>query len=534
MKLRRVFWDIYGLIRISSHRFRREGLDVSCVPFKSIPGLYRNILHQRGISELCVDWIWEATIPSDDFYLEPELSCCESEFRSRRKKGRWSINKHADFSSQLRFFERDIVEVLEVGLPYEQSEYLVTLARFLVGQASSSPSLDSRYRIMKMINDLAQRLSERCEYRHHSFNNHLLNNLRALTWANFLNLSVRQFERSSGLYFLYLEKLLDDQSWLAEGSSNYHLLVTVWTLEMASLLCPESQTLVENTCTRMIEHCNEFIINDSEMVLKGDVCPDMTVEMVLRDFKKLSVHLQIGNKFREPKAFNASSEYISLNHGAKRVICSLLPASRGQKPHHGHMDSRHIDFIQNGRPVIINSGRHCYSGDCNIQHFQRSKSSHNGLHYADEIQPKLRRAGYWLPSFLNGESKVRVVDDTCVCISEVGLGVNRSEFSREIKFLANGVLEVFDDLHNTGAPFENASLFYIFDPSLKLSKLADHVITYSSDHVSGTIEVVGAVERISIQETTAVTKNYGHIMQAPVLEILIRSLSTQQVKLVFK
>lgn len=536
MNFRRFLWDIYGLLRISSHRFLSEGLDVSCQSFESIPGDYKNTLRQRTISELSLDGIWEATIPSDNFHLEPNFDCCKSEFKSRRLKGRWSIKKHADFSSQVKFFERDIEDVLNDGLPYEQSEYLVTLSRFFIGEYSKSASFNCRERVMKMINDLAQSLSKRCEYRNYSFNNHLLNNLRALTWANFLNMNNKEFERSSGLYFLYLEKLLDDQGWLAEGSSSYHLLVTVWTLEMASLLCPESQAIVENTCIKMVEHCDVFIINDTEMILKGDVCPDMTVKMVLKDFKKLSGNLRIRNrnKSRNSKYANISSEYIAFKHEDKRVIFSLLPSSRGQKPHHGHMDSRHIDFIQNGHPVIINSGRHCYSGECDIQDFQRSASSHNGLHYADLWQPKFRRAGYWLPSFLNGESKVNLINDTCVRISEFGLGANRREFSREIRFLANGVLEVCDDLFNTSSNIKNAFLSYIFNPSLQLSKLDDNSIRYSSDDISGTIEVLGVVKSISIQETTTVSKNYGHKIQAPVLKISIGSFSKQQVKLVFK
>lgn len=534
MNFSRVFWDIYGLIRMSSHRFLREGLDVSCLPFERIPGYYTKILCQRRITELHTDGIWETTIPTENFYLEPEFRCCESELRSRRLKGRWSIKKQANIASQVEFFERDIIEVLEDGLPYEQSEYLVTLSRFLVGKSSNTANSDSRERVMKMINDLAYCLYQKCEYRRFSFNNHLLNNLRALTWANFLNENSENFEKSSGLYFFYLEKLLDDQCWLAEGSSSYHLLVTVWTLEIVSLLSTKSQLMVENICAKMVEHCDVFIINDNEMVLKGDVCPDMTVEMVLKDFNRLSEHLRIRSRKSEPENSNASTEYITLKHGDKRVICSLLPSSRGQRPHHGHMDSRHIDLIQNGYPVVINSGRHCYSSDCDLQDLQRSIFHHNGLHNANHVQPIFRRSGYWLPSFLNGENKVRIIDDNCIHISEAGLGTNRSEFNRKIRFLANGTLEVCDDLNNLGSHKDGALLFYIFDPSLKISKLATNSIAYSSNNVSGTIEVVGAFKRISFQETTIISKNYGHTIQAPVLKILIGSLGKQQLKLVFK
>ena len=110
MNFSRVFWDIYGLIRMSSHRFLREGLDVSCLPFERIPGYYTKILCQRRITELHTDGIWETTIPTENFYLEPEFRCCESELRSRRLKGRWSIKKQANIASQVEFFERDIID----------------------------------------------------------------------------------------------------------------------------------------------------------------------------------------------------------------------------------------------------------------------------------------------------------------------------------------------------------------------------------------------------------------------------------------
>lgn len=534
MNISRIIWDGYALFRIISHRFLNEGLDVACTPYAKIPGNINGTFGRQKELAPCLSKIWEFTIPSESFYSAPNLSCCQVEYGSRRRKGRWSINNNLDISSQIFIFEQDSKQVISKGHPYEQSEFIATLARYFIGNPEITSIPENKVRVLKMINDLSQGLSSRCEYRYYSFNNHLLNNLRALTWSNYINAKDQEFEKTCGLYFHYLEVLLDDTGWLKEGSSSYHCLVTVWTLEMAHLLCFESRQRYKKLIRNMLAHCDNFTINNTHLVRKGDICPDMTTGMVLRDLSLLRQDVFEASNTRPLKSISYSSEYLSIVHQDKQVICSILPSDRGQRPHHGHMDSRHIDFVKHGQLVIVNSGRHCYSSACDHQVFQRSTASHNGLVLKNRFLPRLRRAGYWMYSFLSGESEAKILSDKTLIINEKGLGLDKLGLSRQIMFTSDGNLEITDTIEKLSARTVEANLFYIFDTSIELNRSSDHSISYKSSNCSGEIDIFGDVQDISIDGKTVVSKDYGDLEEASVLKIVMQPSFHKSVKLVIR
>jgi len=531
MKLSYFLLDIYSLFRIVSHRFLKTGLDVSCVPFSEIPGNIAITTRPLEKSKLSLSNLWEATIPSEEFFVDPISQCCQPEFISRKSKGRWSIKPSLDIESQITVFEQDSHRVASNGLPYEQSEYIATLSRLIIGNSMIAGIPDGEARVMAIINRLSHSLSLQCEYRYFSYNNHLLNNLRALTWAHYLNEESEKFERSSGLYFYYLDKLLDDSGWLTEGSSSYHVLVTVWTLEMVHILHPDSRQHVFVTLYKMIEHCDVFITEANKLIIKGDICPDMTTDMIIRDFNVLVANFRDKSDNRGSNLISQSSEYISLSRDKKKVVCSILPSERGQRPHHGHMDSRHLDYVIGGIPLIINAGRHCYSGICELQAFQRSAACHNGAFSFEKFLPRLRSEGYWLPSFLNGKDEIRIYSDSCFLIADASNGAKRLATSRVINFNTEGALEVTDSFDKPVRGKKPVSFLYIFDPAFKLSKFCEQSISYASDQISGTIDIEGKLDKLIITVDEIVSKNYGHIEKAFVVELVINPMREQKIKL---
>lgn len=534
MKLVYFLLDVYALFRIISHRFLKSGLDVSCVPFSEIPGGLEIALRPLEKSQLAFANFWQATIPSESFFLDPIAQCCQPEFDSRKSKGRWSIKSGLDIEAQIGAFERDSHRVISNGLPYEQSEFISTLSRLIVDNSMLAGVPDGEARVMTIINRLSQSLSLQCEYRYFSYNNHLLNNLRALTWAHYLSEESEKFERSSGLYFYYLNKLLDDSGWLAEGSSSYHVLVTVWTLEMVHILNLESRQHVLATLNKMISHCDVFITKTQTLIIKGDICPDMTTGMIIRDFNVLVANFRQKSDIKGFNSISHSSEYISFARKEKQVICSILPSVRGQRPHHGHIDSRHLDYVIDGNPIIINAGRHCYSGICDIQPFQRSASCHNGPSFTGKFQPRLRSVGYWLPSFLNRNDKIKINSDSGFIIFGESNRAKRLTTSREIYFNAEDALEITDCFDNPGRGTKAVKFYYIFDPAFKLARLSERSFSYSSKQISGIIDVQGKIDKLIIKVDEIVSKDYGSIEKAFVLEMVIRPMKEQQIKLLIR
>lgn len=235
------------------------------------------------------------------------------------------------------------------------------------------------------------------EYRDQHFNNHILNNARALYIGGSL-LQLSQFAKlGQELFKHHVPQMINETGELLEGSSHYQLLLTrtfvevLWAayvtadLEFVKYLEPVVQAMA-NCCLYLNVESMELLDNSFPRI--GDVSPDCPILW----FYPIPPHDQKGENWwglwnsdelqslfkiapDECKEFPTQWRWITNADSGFRAFAPI-PRHQGYPDSHGHLDFGSFLLYDRETPLLVDRGRSSYTRD-SLSLYGKSAEAHN-------------------------------------------------------------------------------------------------------------------------------------------------------------
>lgn len=233
--------------------------------------------------------------------------------------------------------------------------------------------------LVEHLNHIAHHL----EYYGEAFNNHILNDARALYFGGRLLQLPKLAGLGRKLFQRHMPELIDQQGVVREGSAHYQLLLTrtlvevLWIAQMTS--DQEFANHLELIVPSMVNQClclgslnGEF---DESFPRVGDVSPDFPVSWFYPDpshSKKLGnwwglwelpVVLPAMNSQARHNCFEATeSEWkvLSDSEGAYQALAYVSRSTESYPPSHGHLDFGSFLLYDSDGPLLVDRGRYSY------------------------------------------------------------------------------------------------------------------------------------------------------------------------------
>jgi hypothetical protein len=349
--------------------------------------------------------------------------------------------------------------------------------------------------------------------------NHLLNNARGLVIAGAILDCDDTMVVGSLVARDAIQRVIDREGSLNEGSSHYQFVVTRWLLEMIIAKAGFRDGEVEEWISHaraMLAVCEFLIVQDGRhrpsIPLIGDVSPDSVPDWLvylpwsspsrairrpqlpepphIRGWSSLSLEggalLSMepieGAGVRDTRsATSRRDDWVRLKKGAFDFITREGGYNGSQRTGHFHEDAGSFALFYEGVPLIVDPGRHSYvdsSAHCSGKSFLAHNSvSVNNL-------PACIEGDYWLASgFRSTSCGIRRIGDG---LAEEGIRIHidgyrrlRSQVSHvRTATITNGGLVLADRLSGTGGYVATARLH--FSPAIEVSWLDERSVRLGS------------------------------------------------------
>jgi len=293
--------------------------------------------------------------------------------------------------------------------------------------------------------------------------------------------------RAYDLFFLEANEIIDQDGFLREGSSHYHLIATKWFCELEYILqkagysgeADRLHTYTKRTCARVVF----FLLTDKNnpekaaLPLFGDVSPDFDPQWMKRYFRVLCKDQSAsdipGNHYaddllrtigltslttidNDPVKSESYECYTRLSCGKMTLFIKHNKIKKNFFPGHAHDDLFHYVFFHEGKEIIGDPGRLNYMTSSFTNPYCKS-FSHNVLSINDLPVEAPDSFNYYLPEYYKGgtvEKKV-VVTETGICFTISTDTVSRitsAKLNKYIRrfFLSEGCLHIVDEIDGKG------------------------------------------------------------------------------------
>lgn len=267
---------------------------------------------------------------------------------------------------------------------------------------------------------MARFLAERLEYNgSKGTGNHVINNARALYFAGQALRAAPYTDLSVAILNNDLQRVVNSDGFLCEGSSHYHFLVTRWLLEMLwmSRITGERRVygFLDPIASLMVERCWFFLVHQRQegdwvIPLVGDVSPDFSWDWLidlpwssaarglyapevlpscpvkwgwrsLFDQKEKQAPVaHVPQATEQPKfqSFPASGWY-RLDWGPITVFWHVEPSGASPFGSHGHCDIGSFCLYWDGVGVLTDPGRLNYRQEDPLGMYGISARSHSSV-----------------------------------------------------------------------------------------------------------------------------------------------------------
>lgn len=510
--------DLFALIRVVSGRFLSVGLDVRQVPFDLVTGGGDARFQFRKSGELNFDYFQFLA------HRPPHVTAkggpiLDSEVASQRFKRLAFVNSSYGLDAAVMACIQEVDRVLARDITYEISEFSSGFSLLVIQlQADFGDKNVSENQLRRCLSVLLHRLLGQVEFRGAVSNNHLLNNLRGIA---LLAVALGEYDVASeacNKYFFWLEHFLDNDGWLAEGSSSYHVTVCLWTAQVLSFLTRVEGSTQLVLLKRMLVHIPVFRYGRGRIIFMGDICPDRATEGLLAELDHWMQVLGIEDGSRSSPSTSSSSEYRFTEKGGWSAILSCCTNARGARQHHGHDDNGHVSVLRNGCPIVIDPGRANYRRESETQFGQRSREGHNFLGGWFQNITRLKRHGYFKFSCLQG--KVSGVTPASGKMHFKWLFWGGWLCASERKIIVDQGLTV-QDFYSGLDVFYKKKLILVFAPGIKIENTQRGFTLVQNGKAICELVVGGDVDSISILSAKE-SSDYGFSTDVEALSVICK------------
>tara|TARA_B100000212_G_scaffold322284_1_gene281527 strand:+ start:1257 stop:3071 length:1815 start_codon:yes stop_codon:yes gene_type:complete len=264
-------------------------------------------------------------------------------------------------------------------------------------------------------------LSRRLEILPKLTGNHIINNARALLLSGYSCNEKSSIELARILLEKYLSEIFDDNGFLREGSSHYHLLVCRWLLEIR-FVAEENNDLqtikiIKNLVPRVINACKFFIIQDHNnnnlIPLIGDISPDCEPAWITDILSSSLTSLATSKNNQKLNKYSWSNLFLDFENNKKikwneldldefiffsneksgwyKLVyhdwIAIWHAASSNGPaiaSHAHDDFASFCLYKNGKEIIIDPGRYDYENN-DFSNYGKTFKAHSLLTVNESI-----------------------------------------------------------------------------------------------------------------------------------------------------
>ena len=328
------------------------------------------------------------------------------------------------------------------------------------------------------------------EYFKNSINNHIINNSRAIYFSGLILKKKNFLIKAKKIFLLNYKKLISQDGFLREGSSNYQLIFHRWIIELMYFTKNEDvnfHRLLSNISKKLFIGSNFFLYDEKKIkvVNFGDVSPDFKSEWInsILSFNGEKKNIECwSNLFTK----NKNNKLILKNHSKLKKNIELFPNSGWYKikkfnhkiffklseiepknyPGHFHYDQGHFIYLYKDNEVFSDTGRLNY---LNLNYI--FAENHNSITLNDlGLIPNKRQLPF---KYLISKNKIKIFNKR----NYLEIRLEMSGFNRINKninwirkiFLYNKKIEIIDHIKNCPSNIIVKSYFHTKKNILKKS-----------------------------------------------------------------
>ena len=311
---------------------------------------------------------------------------------------------------------------------YTVSERLVNLILYFISNSIKMPDF-----LEKSLKLQAQILITKLEFFNKSTNNHILNNARALIiFGYFFN---DNFYSSIGEKIIIheIDKFIDKDGFLREGSSHYQFIITRWIFEIYNFTTNiKLRRILKKKIPKLFDKCFFFLTkkkNILSLTLFGDVSPDISPNNIIKiiynyfltykknkkinfanlfyslkyDAKILDVNNLYLKKYKKNHIkLYYKSGWLRVKYGSHLLFQRLLNQTISNHPSHEHTDNGHFLYYYNNNLIFNDLGRINYQDLNGV-----SSKSHNSIRF-DKLENTPFFYKKYPYEYNNSKSKIKI------------------------------------------------------------------------------------------------------------------------------